>query len=195
MRETITTLAAISGRVPIAAVVFVAAWLGCGGAQNRGGDSEEAVVGEPPSEQDDPFRIMNTPEEAERASSSGYIGSKEAPEDSDAEPSDASAVEASEAEPPAEEREERPPSRPDAVRCFSCVRICPIGEASRSESSAECGAESNRDVICGWGVHEERETAEELARAECDGALDMAREMKTWSRIDGACPSAKCQGR
>lgn len=195
MRERNTILAAMSGRVPIAAVVFVAAWLGCGGAQNRGSDSEEAVVGEPPSEHEDPFRVMNTPEEAERASSSGYIGSKETPEESEAEPTDTPAVEASEAEPPAEEREERPPSGPEAVRCFSCVRICPIGESPRGESSADCGAESRRDVICGWGVHEERETAEELARAECDGALDMAREMKTWSRIEGACPSAKCQGR
>lgn len=71
-----------------------------------------------------------------------------------------------------------------SMRCFSCVKICP-------ETDPTC--RYSDDVICGWGVHPEESTAARLAEAECEGALDVAREMPRFSSIDGACPAATCQ--
>lgn len=178
-------------RIFVLAVFVVIAAVGqlaCGGAQNTEESSDE-VIGEPPSETADPFRIMNTPEEASPASATGYI----APEESDEEADEESqvAMKASEAEPSEREKEAHEPEEAGEVQCFSCVRICPVDAGS---SSADCSGKK-RDVICGWGVHAERSAAERLARAECDGALDMARQTKTWKRIEGRCPPASCKER
>ncbi|MGM0555081.1 MAG: hypothetical protein ACQEVA_01770 [Myxococcota bacterium] len=72
---------------------------------------------------------------------------------------------------------------PSGVRCFSCVKICPL--------EGDC-ASAKKDVICGWGTHSTRDQAARLARAECDATLDMARQMPVWSRIEGSCPAATC---
>jgi len=71
-----------------------------------------------------------------------------------------------------------------SFRCFSCVKICP-------ETDPNC--RRSDDVICGWGVHPEEGTASRLATAECDGALDVARDMPRFSTISGDCPRATCQ--
>lgn len=85
----------------------------------------------------------------------------------------------------AEERQSRAAVEPaSSVRCFSCVKICP--EADRA-------CERGDDVICGWGVHPDQSTASKLATAECDGALDVARQMPKFSTISGACPRATCR--
>ena len=156
----------------------------CGGAQSPD-DSDEEVIGAPPSETEDPFKVVNTPAKAERADSSGYIGPGE----------DSVAAKASEATPSDEKKRDRAPEKPGAIQCFSCVRICPLSSSGSDTSpTVDCeGAE--RDVICGWGVHRKEGKAGKLARAECDGALQMARRMKTWSRIEGSCPPASCRKR
>ena len=176
----------------IASLAGMMGAVGCGssGKEARG---EEKVIGAPPSEGEDPFQMMTTPEDASEVSSSGYIGPEEGDEQEDEKegsPEDEPvAVEASRAKP--EDGATEPPPKPEGsgVRCFSCVRICPVDEASRG---AEC-AGGERDVICGWGVHGREADAARLAKAECDGALDMARRMKTWSRIEGECPPATCR--
>lgn len=158
-------------------VVGAVAWMAAGcstGEPVTEEDDDREVVGRPPSQSDDPFEIMQTPAEARRAASSGYIGEGEAARASEAKP-----------------EEEKPDRRagPSEVRCFSCVRICPVDDGGGTEG---CG-ERDRDVICGWGVHGDRQRAGELARAECNGALEMAREMGQWRRIEGGCPPASCR--
>ncbi|MEM1348254.1 MAG: hypothetical protein AAGI01_06860, partial [Myxococcota bacterium] len=74
-----------------------------------------------------------------------------------------------------------------AHQCYSCVRICP-----KSDATSDC-RRSKEDLICGWGAGEEREAAVQLARAECDAALNLVRETPRFSRIDGACPPAACR--
>ncbi len=79
------------------------------------------------------------------------------------------------------------PSKPAFAQCFSCVKICPMHDgAPRCEGAAE-------DTICGWGSAAKPEQAKQRAVAECDGALDMAREMPRWRMIEGACPVATCR--
>lgn len=169
--------------------------VGCS-SSNKETRGDDRVIGEPPDQNEDPFQLMSTPDDASSTSSSGYIGpDEEAEEEQEAdkespETDESVAVETTRAEPEATER--KLPPKPEAgkgVRCFSCVRICPIETAGRG---ADCSGDE-RDVICGWGVHETKADASRLARAECDGALDMARRMKTWSRIDGECPAATCR--
>lgn len=182
-----------------AVLVVVAMASGCAGADRASeGDDEREIVGQPPSESDDPFEVMKTPKEAQRAGRTGYIGDEESEDESSSSESSAEsnteegagprAAEASEAEPTSEQRPDQPPP-PSEFRCFSCVRICPV--AANGEGTT-CG-NTDRDVVCGWGVHEDRERAEELARAECDGAVDLAGQMDQWSRIEGSCPPASCQ--
>jgi len=72
-------------------------------------------------------------------------------------------------------------------RCFSCVKVCSV-----SDPTPDCSA-SAEDIICGWGTSEELPDAREMARAECDATLDMAREMPRFSRIEGECPVASCR--
>lgn len=194
-----TSVRALFRPLAAAAALLLAAGAACAGTQNADGDeeSETEVVGAPPSESEDPFRVAETPERAERAESSGYIGDEkteeggedETADDSSEQPSDSDsvAVRASEADPSEDEAD--PPPSASETRCFSCVRICPIAEGG--DATCEGG---DRDVICGWGVHDNPEKARELARAECDGALDMARQTEQWSRIEGECPPAECRG-
>jgi hypothetical protein len=148
--------------------------------QSSGADQQkddQRVVGSPPSEEDDPFRIIQTPEDAEEAPSKGTIG-EETGDQAAAEPAEPQ-------EPPPE------PAEPDEHQCFSCVRLCPTNDEGKLVDG-ECAA-SGEDVICGWGVHPERDAAQKMARAECDGALDLTREMPTWSTIEGECPAATCR--
>src|SRR5690606_5543148 len=78
------------------------------------------------------------------------------------------------------------PSQPEHAQCFSCVKICPMRDgAPQCEGAAE-------DTICGWGSATKPDQAKQRAVAECDGALDMAREMPRWRMIEGACPVATC---
>lgn len=160
----------------LACVLLVVGFgVGCGGPREVERESEESTaefVGDPPSERDDPFRVAETPETAKPAESTGYIGGEgEGDEEGKA------------------DREAESGTAPPAGknRCHACVRICPM----RDGGGAEC--EGERDVICGWGVHADPEMARQLARAECNGALEMAREMDQWSRIEGECPPAECR--
>lgn len=138
---------------------------------------DQTVVGSPPSEEDDPFRIIQTPEDAEEAPSKGTIGDDSGDQ--------AAAEPAQPQEPPPE------PKGPEEHQCFSCVRLCPTNDKGKLVDG-ECAA-SGEDVICGWGVHPDRSAARRMARAECDGALDLTREMPTWSTIGGKCPAATCR--
>ena len=82
---------------------------------------------------------------------------------------------------------DRVPDRsPPSQQCFSCVEICNV-----QDGRTRC--EGREDIICGWGVHPERDTAARLATAECDGALDLARESTRYARIEGSCPAATCR--
>jgi hypothetical protein len=153
-----------------------------GSCQSSGAEQQkddQSVVGSPPSEEDDPFRIIQTPEDAEEAPSKGTIG-----EDEDS--GDQAATK------PAEPQEPPPePAEPDEHQCFSCVRLCPTTDEGNLVDG-ECAA-SGEDVICGWGVHPKRDAARKMARAECNGALDLTRKMPTWSMIEGKCPAARCR--
>ncbi len=73
-----------------------------------------------------------------------------------------------------------------STRCFSCVKVCPV-------EAGETKCPQKDDIICGWGVHPQPDTAGQLAQAECDGALDLVRESPRWSRIEGACPPPSCE--
>ncbi|MFB6262382.1 MAG: hypothetical protein ABEL76_01970 [Bradymonadaceae bacterium] len=173
-------------RVVFGAVLIWGA-TGCstGGSQTK----ENEMVGQPPSEQEDPFKVMRELERAEPASSSGVIGSGEgtsdrssgtiAPEGKEDEPQRAEETK------PSRAQRERAPRASEGHRCFSCVRICPT-DAESCEKDAS-------DVICGWGVHSDRKTARRAARAECRGALDLARQTDKWSRIEGDCPEPTCR--
>ncbi len=66
-------------------------------------------------------------------------------------------------------------------QCFSCVKIC---------DSEEC---QDADSICGWGVDYDKENAMLRATAECDGALDLARNDPKWKMVTGICPVATCK--
>ena len=167
-------------------IALIGGLIACGGKQTPE-DSDDEVIGKPPSETDDPFVIMRMPEDALRAETSGYIGPEEGEGASETEEE---AVRASKAEPPENEKKSHePPPDEKGIQCFSCVRICPLSEGA---DGVDCG-EKERDVICGWGVHSDEASARELATAECNGALDMARRMKTWSRIEGECPAPTCR--
>ncbi len=200
---------------------------GCGSTQSTDEEVEREVVGKPPSKTDDPYYVMNMPEEAETAESSGYIGAAENGRGADtesgsatvgtsesdgdtdtrhdpesesdavskAEPEDGAAdsepVRVSKAEPPDNKRREKRDEMSEGrgVQCHSCIRICPLTDRG---GDPDCSA-GERDVICGWGMHSEKKSARELAAAECNGALEMAREMKQWSRIEGECPPPTCR--
>lgn len=131
------------------------------------GESDgEDIIGRPPARTEDPFSVTALPPPDAIAPVKGSID--ETP-----------------IEPTAPAGPARP--RPDGQRqCFSCVRVCPL-----SDLSPDC-SESREDMICGWGAGDE-EAARTLARAECNAALDMAREMPRWSSIDGSCPVATCR--
>jgi hypothetical protein len=181
---------------------------GCGSRQNTDEETDEEVVGKPPSKTDDPYYVMNMPEEAESAESSGYIGGTDeegevgkatgksddtsSEEPTDDEQANSEPVRVSKAEPPDDQQREKRDEMSErrGVQCYSCVRICPL--TGGSGGSPDC-SNGERDVICGWGMHSDKTSARELAAAECNGALEMAREMKQWSRIEGECPPPTCR--
>jgi hypothetical protein len=66
--------------------------------------------------------------------------------------------------------------------CFSCVKICPLDDMN-------C---PNQDVLCGWARAEDVNAARALARAECEGSLEMTQQMPPWKGITGHCPAPTC---
>lgn len=179
-------------RAPIFAVMaltsLVAAFAlsGCGGGSS-GQQRDDELVGRPPEASEDPFHFDTMPAEAVPAEPRGEI-EESAPVAADEAPGGSAATARSEAsdsspERGSGEREQR------SYQCFSCVRLCPIDDQG---DAANC-ANAKEDTICGWGVDADAGRAGRLARAECNGALDMAREMPNWSRIEGECPPATCR--
>lgn len=79
-----------------------------------------------------------------------------------------------------------PDRDPPRNQCFSCVKICMV-------EGKELRCDDHEDVICGWGVHPDRPTSAKVAQAQCDGALDVARDSRRLARIEGSCPIATCQ--
>lgn len=185
-----------------------------GDAARKNSSESEELIGAPPSKDQDPFASQTLPPESARAPTSGVMDiqtSEELPEDRSQTPRPALAQPASPSREHVEEAareaasssyaaKEMPttetpeevevvtPQVPeeDVYRCFSCVRICPV-----SDASGDC-SDSKEDMICGWGTAMNASDATKLARAQCDAALDMAREMPRFSRIDGGCPVASC---
>lgn len=182
-------------------------------AARKDDSSGDELIGAPPSRDRDPFASQALPPESARAPTSGRmdIDPSSLPEDRSLTPRPATAQPAAPSKEHVEEAERessRPPSSavvtpPPAVedpevtaspsprgtpphRCFSCVRICPA-----TDTTGDC-SDSKEDMICGWGTALDEYEATKLARAQCDAALDMAREMPRFSRIDGACPVASC---
>lgn len=156
----------------------------CSGSQQQQEDDE--VVGTPPSEERDPFDVVNMPDSAKRAAKSGVIGPDDE-EGSDIEQGQKSleklTARTDDASP---DESNSPQSGAEDYQCFACVKICAESKGASCDPSSE-------DVICGWGVHPKRETAREAARAQCGGALDMMRETSRWGAIKGTCPEATCQ--
>lgn len=171
-------------------VVLAALMAACATEETSRPDDE--LIGAPPPPEEDPFAVAYTPEEAVPVEATGTIGPDEPAPDQPApdEPApDQPAPDQPAATQPAAAKPSPPSDEPTAPstkhRCFSCVRICPL--------EGDC-AEAKQDVICGWGTGDAADDAERLARAECDAALDMARQMPVWSRIEGSCPPPTCRG-
>lgn len=172
-------------------VVLVVLGAACGGADKK--EEPETVIGTPPSPKDDPFFFVAMPAEAVPASSRGTIGDGESPPPDGptavpdpAEPAEPAVPAAAETEPKRRSQERRAKRTPTGSRCFSCVRICP-----ETVSDADCG--EDYDTICGWGRSDDRSVAAEIASAECDAALDLARSGSRYSKITGRCPAASCR--
>ena len=147
----------------VASTALLLLLAGCGGAPPR--EQSQELQGVPPTPKEDPFYFVAMPAEAEPAETTGMIGA-EAPKLPEGAPA-----------PP-------PKSSPGQVQCFSCVKICAVDDPR---------CEGSEDVICGWGVDLAREEASKMASAQCDGALDLARETPRWGRIEGDCPAATCR--
>ena len=133
---------------------------------------------EPEESDEDEELVIDDPDEPEEA-------------DEDEEPAESDELAA--AEPDPVERPEDispPPDIPDdRPACFSCVRICPVDDSG----NADCPAGSD-DLICGWGSHEDdRSQARNVAQAQCESSLDLARHMPNYDGIDGQCPPATCR--
>ena len=183
-------LAALCLRRPgVTALLALCALTSCYGPRSPRDGAGEDLIGEPPPAEHDPFASQVRPPDSARAPTSGTFDI--APSDSSALPEPASVIEAEPIPlitPPRAQGErasgEEPPKLPH--KCFSCVQICPL-----SDRSGDC-SQSREDVICGWGTSPTETEAQRVARAECDATLDMAREMPRFSRIEGACPEARC---
>src|SRR5690554_2478838 len=186
-------------------------------------DDADTIVGKPPSAEEDPFFVRGIPANAERVQAQGRIepveaheevatpevppeevATPEVPPEAVATPEVPPEAVATPEVPPEEPRIEvaargelnavsRPepaktepviPETPATAQCFSCVKICPL--------AGDC-ARADEDIICGWGTQTNISAAKELARAQCDATLDLARQMPVWSRIDGECPAATCR--
>jgi hypothetical protein len=144
------------------------------------------LIGAPPTATEDPFAERTLPSEAARAPTSGMIGDEDARNGAAAPSNRATPATPDDGPKPADEVVGAP-APPEVERCFSCVRICPEGV-----SVAEC-EEREDELICGWGSDRDRQQARRLARAQCDGALDMSRRMGRFSEIEGSCPPAACR--
>lgn len=174
---------------------------GCSSAPQEE-DEEELMVGGPPRDDDDSLFRHALPAEAVPADPSGQIGVPDATEEPqtfeetpDDEPDEPKTVEetpkptAEEPEFPDEEEVAPPPDLPDdKIACYSCIRICPIDD----DGIAQCG-DGPGDLICGWGSHDDGDQARQMARAQCDASLDLARHMPNYSGIEGNCPPATCR--
>lgn len=167
-------------------VGMIVAPLGCSSSDEQRKDDEQ-VIGAPPSDTDDPFDVVRMPESARQAAKSGVIGEEdgESSVEEKQESLEKLAKRAEDAEP---NEETFPEAESEEHRCFACVKICP----ESGEGTETCRARSE-DVICGWGVHPEAETAREAARAECTGALELMRSSDRWGEIKGGCPEATCR--
>lgn len=191
------------------ALLMASGWFAAAGCTTSGGQGEvddEEFIGQPPSPEDDPFSVRGDVRgEAVEATPRGEISEEDFEEptprdDLDANPDEwdealgsgqsddgpetADSVASNSAEAKIDEAETSQLERERPLRCFSCVKICPV--------DGSC-ASSKQDVICGWGTHSTREQASRMARAECNAMLDLTRKMPVWSRIDGECPSATCR--
>lgn len=82
-------------------------------------------------------------------------------------------------------RKAPPKPKPSGYQCMSCVSVCPV-----VDGRAVCHGED--DMVCGWGVHDSKETASKAAVAECRGALDLMESGKEYREIRGNCPAATC---
>ena len=177
-------------RPVVAALLALCALTSCYGPRSQRDGAGEDLIGAPPPAEHDPFASQVRPPDSARAPTSGTFDL--APADFSAVPQPASAIEAEPTPtntPPRAQGEraasgDKSPDLPH--KCFSCVRICPL-----SDRSGDC-SQSREDVICGWGTSPTETEAQRVARAECDATLDMAREMPRFSRIEGACPEARC---
>jgi hypothetical protein len=188
-------------KLQAALTVLMLASLGlsaCTTPKPSGASQDDRVVGRPPAPDDDPFFRFTLPAEAAPAAHSGVIGDPGplepepasapivAPEPDRPATKEPVAVAAPRPEPAPvpEPRIQTPPRQP---ACFSCVRICPVG------ASVEACEAAPENLICGWGTDESPAEARKMAHAQCEGALDLARQMPTYSRIEGACPQATCR--
>lgn len=151
-------------------ILGIALLAGCSSSPPVSEESPE-LVGAPPPPEDDPFFFSTMPPDAVQAETSGSIG---APSADEGEPAPEESV----------KDDASPPAELGSYRCLSCVRIC-------GTSGSDC--DEDDDAICGWGVHPDRDTAQSLARAECDGALEEARGSARFRSIEGACPAATCE--
>lgn len=161
----------------LAACVLTA---GCTQPGARRTSPRAGLVGKPPMAEQDPFAERTLPVDALEAPVTGVIGDEGGRSPASVpEPEPAPAVVA------------RPAAAASPVdgeeRCFSCVRVCPD-----TLTVAEC-EERNEELICGWGVDEDRQRARRMARAQCDAALNMSRQMRRYSEIEGDCPPAACR--
>lgn len=175
-------------RIQITAALLTAIVLlapGCGSTPDET-EEEQQFIGAPPQQEDDPLFRHALPAEAVPADPTGRVGVTE--EEPDDEPDEVAAVDepdepmAPDAEPPPEIPDDRP-------ACFSCVRICPVGD----DGVPEC-PDHKDDLICGWGSHRsDPDQARRMAEAQCEESLDMARYLPTYTDIAGECPSATCR--
>ncbi len=168
MNRFIQALIGRGGRLVVLFLTLTTMTVACSTTSQTGADDEgdegDEVIGKPPSAEEDPFFVTGEPGSAEAAAPTGRIGEDEKTTASEDESSD--------------------DEQSSALQCFSCVRVCPAeGDCERAKD----------DVICGWGVHDDEAQASRLAKAECDAALDMARQMPVWSDIAGQCPAATCR--
>lgn len=186
------------------------------GACQTGGErrEEDDIVGKPPSVNEDPFAYAALPAPTQRAETTGTIEvdppkrvepqaepkvepkiePKIEPQAPVQPPTEVAVV--TEPTPPQEVAtrvapavpvEPVEPPTPDIPHCFSCVRIC-----AQSDPTDDC-SQSVEDMICGWGTAEDERAASQLAQAQCDAVLDMARQMSRWRTIEGSCPKAACR--
>lgn len=149
------------------------------------------MIGKPPPVDHDPFAVISLPADATPIAHQGIIGEEAEPTSSPPEPDEEKNSIAAIAQPEIPDPEPAPepevPSNSGQAGCFSCVQICPLDHATPDCQNAP------QDMICGWGTAPDAEQAREVARAQCNVTLDMARDMPMYSRIEGECPPATCR--